>query len=49
LMDGKELLTSNSVVTIQSKVYVPIEDIAEQSGMKVFFNEEKQQFEITTK
>ena len=49
LIDGKELLTSNSVVTISNKVYVPIEDLAEQLGMKAFFDEEMQQLEITTK
>jgi len=49
-IDGKELLTtSNPIVTIHNKVYVSIEDFAEQLGMKVSFNEEKQQLEITTK
>jgi len=48
-LDGKELLISNPIVTIHNKVYVPIEDLAEQLGIKVSFNEEKQQLEITTK
>ena len=49
-IDGKELLTiSNPIVTIHNKVYVPLDDIAEQLGIKVTFNEEKQQLKITTK
>ena len=47
--DDKELLASNPIVTIHNKVYVPIEDLAEQLGIKVSFNEEKQLLEITTK
>ena len=49
LIEGEEPLTSNPIVTINGKTYVPIEDLAEQLGIKVSFNEEKQQLEITTK
>ena len=48
-INDKELIISNPVVTINDKIYVPIEDLAEQLGIKVSFNEEKQQLEITTK
>ena len=49
LLNGEEPLTSNPIVTINDKIYVPIEDLAEQLGITVNFNEEKQQLEITTK
>ena len=55
LIDGDESLNSNPIVVIHHQlyakitVYVPIEDLAEQLGIKVNFNEEKQQLEITTK
>jgi len=48
-IDGEEPITSNPVVIINKKVYVPIEDLAEQLGIEVKFNEEKQQLEIVTK
>ena len=49
-IDGKELLTiSNPIVTIHNKVYVPLDNLAEQLGITVTFNEEKQQLEIITK
>ena len=49
LINKEEPLTSNPIIAIQNKVYVPIEDLAEQLGITVTFNEEKQQLEITTK
>jgi len=48
LLNGEEPLTSNPIVTINDKVYVPIEDLAEQLGITVNFNEEKQLLVITT-
>jgi len=48
-INGEEPLTSNPIVTINDNIYIPIEDLAEQLGIKVSFNEEKQQLEITTK
>jgi len=49
LIDDKEQLTSNPIVSINNKIYVPIENLAQQLGIKVCFNEEKQQLEIVTK
>ena len=48
-INEEELLTSNPIIIINDKIYIPIEDLAEQLGIKVIFNEEKQQLEITTK
>ena len=58
-IDGKELLISNPIVTIDkvtylpiahlNKTFVPIEDFAATLGIKANWNEEKQQLEITTK
>jgi len=57
-VDGKEIVILNPVVTIDkmryataqhlAKTYVPIEDLAEQLGIMVTFNEEKQLLEIAT-
>jgi len=52
LIDGKKALVSKTpIVTLtdSSKAYIPIEDLAEQLGIKVSWNEEKGQLEITTK
>ena len=46
LVDGVEFVTSNPIVMINSKLYLPIEDFAEQLGIGVSWNEEKQQLEI---
>ena len=48
-INDKELLISNPIVTIHNKVYVPLDNLAEQLGIKVTFGEERQQLEITTK
>jgi len=57
LIADKEADFSNHVVTTDksfvytdtTNIYIPIENLAEQLGIKVIFNEEKQQLEITTK
>ena len=48
-INEKELIFPNPIVTIGGNIYVPIEDLAEQLGITVSFNEEKQQLEIVTK
>jgi len=48
-INEKEHIISNPIVTIGGNIYVPIEDIAQQLGITVSFNEEKQQLEIVTK
>jgi len=48
-INDSELLISNPIVFINSQVYVPVENFAEQLGIKVNFDEESQQLEITTK
>ena len=48
-INDSELLISNPIVFINNQVYVPVENFAEQLGIKVNFNEESQQLEITTK
>jgi len=48
-INNNELIVSNPIVFINSQVYVPVENFAEQLGIKVNFDEESQQLEITTK
>ena len=58
-INGKELLISNPIVTVNkitylpiehlNRTFVPIEDFSKAFGMKINFNEEKQQLEIVTK
>jgi len=35
LIDGKELLTSNPIVTINDKIYIPIEDLEKQLSIEI--------------
>ena len=48
-INDSELLISNPIVFINNQVYVPVENFTEQLGIKVIFDEESQQLEITTK
>ena len=41
LIDGEEPLTSNPIVTINYRTYIPIDDLAEQLGIEVKWNEGK--------
>jgi len=40
-IDGKKILTSNSMVTIDNKIYVPIEELEEELEIKTVINSEK--------
>jgi len=48
-INDNELIVSNPIVAINNQVYVPLDNLAEQLGITVIFDEEKQQLEITTK
>ena len=50
-IDGKEIVISSPIVTLDysSKVYIPIEDLAEYLNIKTEWNDEKKQLNITTK
>ena len=41
LIDGKKILTSNLMVTIDNKIYVPIEELEEELEIKTVINAEK--------
>ena len=47
-INGKELITSNPIVTIDNNLYLPLSLVEEQLGLKVSFNAEKKHIEIKT-
>jgi len=46
LLNGNNLQFDNPVVTINDRAYVPLRELADNLGMNVVWNEEKQQVEL---
>lgn len=49
LIDNEQVTTSNPVVTINNKAYIPVKEVEEQLGIEVEWNEEEKAVKIMRK
>lgn len=48
-VDNEQIITSNPIVTISDKTYIPIKELEEQLGIKVEWSEDEKAVKIITK